>query len=302
MQPERKPSTARRNQLSVEEIEQNVATAREYLKAWKSILDKLGIWVIEPDVRLFDSIAFSLLNKAYRLSESCLVLVEQGRCDEAYGLSRSIFECAVNLRYLTLDRESIAARSNNYLDFFHAERKHFLGLLRESTKDEKDLAEIEAKARAEGVDTLWRHQKPSHIPDWKTIEDREWNAWKVINSSHPLDDELNPRCEIRRFYVVFWRDSSAMVHCSIRSLDNNFAVGRFPFKVAEQTEVHFDHSFEPILIVVFCLYLAVRYTLFGINHDGVEGFDSLLEETSRKLNYRKLARTGHAGGSDAADV
>jgi hypothetical protein len=275
------------NPLSDEEVADNLQIVRDYIGEWKKSLDALGIWVIEPNARLYDSIAFSLLNKAFKLSKACVRLAEEGYTDEAYGISRSIFECALNLRYMTLNPEEICARTNNYLDFFHAEREHFLELLRKYLTDKAALNDIERRARAERIDSLWGNGRPKHVIDWKVIEGREWTGWKVVTEKHPLDDELNRRCALQRFYAVFWRASSAMVHCSVRSLDNNFAVGAFAFKVGENTRTHYDHSFEPLLITVFCLYLTVRYALFGANIDSTEEFDELIESTSKRLHYRK---------------
>ena len=275
------------SRLSDEEAADNLQIVTDYVDQWKRRLDDLGIWVIEPDARLYDSIAFSLLNKAFRTSKACLRLVEDGFKDEAYGLSRSLFECALNLRYMTLNPDEVGARANYYLDFFHAEREHFFQLLKSRVADKAELAEIERRAKAEGIETLWGKGRPKYLPDWKVIEGREWTSWKVVTETHPLDDELNRRCALQSFYAVFWRASSAMVHCSVRSLDNNFASGAFAFKVGENTRTHFDHSFEPLLIVMFCLYLAVRYALFGANLDRTGAFDDLIESTAKRLHYKK---------------
>ncbi len=247
----------------------------------------MGIWVIEPSGRLYDSIAFSLLNKAFRLSSACIRLVEGRFFDEAYGLSRSIFECALNLRYLTLDRDEICRRSSNYVDFFHAERVHFLALLRKHVADKTQLDLIELRVKEERIEALWGTGKPKRLTDWKTIEDREWNGWKIVSEKHPLDDELGRLCDIQKLYAVEWRASSAMVHCSIRSLDNTFAVGRFAFKAGENLTTHYDHSFEPLLVTVVCLFLSARYALYGANLEDNGVFDELIEKTSKKLRYKR---------------
>jgi hypothetical protein len=191
---------------------------------------------------------------------------------------------------MTLSPEEVCSRSNNYLDFFHAERLHFLELCRKYISDKTDLERIESKAKAEGIDSLWRRSTSKRISDWKAIEDQEWNGWKIANQKHPLDDELNPRCDIRKHFVVDWRASSAMVHCSIRSLDNNFAVSSFPFKVGERLAVHFDHSFEPLLIIVAGLFLSARYALYGANIEGGCVLDKLVDDTVKELRYSKQTR------------
>ncbi|HEY1901429.1 MAG TPA: DUF5677 domain-containing protein [Terracidiphilus sp.] len=211
---------------------ENLAAVKDYLAGWKACLDSKGIWVIEPYARLYDSIAFSTLNKAYRLSQACLHLIDKGFSDEAYGLSRSVLECAINLRYLILNQDEIDLRSNNFLDFFHAERKHFLELCRTQIKDKDALARIETRAKSEGVDKRWSDPRKRRISDWKKLESHDWDGFKIVTQPHPLDADLNHRCQILRHYSTAYRASSAMVHCSIRALDNNFAVsnpkGRSP--------------------------------------------------------------------------
>jgi hypothetical protein len=268
---------------------QNLAAAKQYLAGWKACLDSRGIWVIEPYARLYDSIAFSTLNKAYRLSQACICLIEAGFPDEGYGLSRSVLECAINLRYLTLNREEIDSRSNNFLDFFHAERKHFLELCRNQIKDKDALDRIESLAKAERVDDRWSDPKKRRISDWKKIENRDWDGFKIVTETHPLDAELDSRCRILAHYSTAYRAASAMVHCSIRALDNTFAVSNFQYKVAEDLTTCYDHRFEPLMTVVSGLYLSVSYALFGAGLGRPEDLDRQFADFCSKLVYLKQA-------------
>lgn len=57
------------------------------------------------------------LSKGFALSRSALLLVEAGYAEEAFGLTRSIYELSIYLRYITRepkDRDRCAAE---YLDF-----------------------------------------------------------------------------------------------------------------------------------------------------------------------------------------
>jgi hypothetical protein len=264
---------------------QNLASIKEYLAGWKASLDARGIWVREPRSCLFDAIAFSLLNKAYRLGQASICLIEAGYADEAYGLSRSVLECAINLRYLTLDRDEIESRAGNYLDFFDAERKHFLELCRTEIKDKDRLDRIEAAAKAEGIDARWQNTGRMSIDDWKKIEGREWHGFKIVTELHPLDLELDSRCPILSHYRIDYRAASAMVHCSIRALDNVFAVSSFPFKVGVGSGILYDHRCEPLMTVLSGLYLSVRYALFGAGLGDTEAFDQLFEAFRPRIVY-----------------
>jgi uncharacterized protein (DUF433 family) len=85
----------------------NLAVVQDYLVRWKSSVDIKGIYVISPSGRTFDSIAFSILNKAYRLSQACIILLQAGYSDEAFGMARSLIECSLNLRYMPVDYSQI---------------------------------------------------------------------------------------------------------------------------------------------------------------------------------------------------
>jgi hypothetical protein len=274
----------RDEQVSEQMHASNLAATKQYLAGWKASLDRLGIWVREPTAGLYDSIAFSLLNKAYRLSGACICLIETGFIDEAYGLSRSILECALNLRYLSLDVDKINARANNFAEFFHFERKHFLELCRKQIKNKDDLAKIEAKAKLEGIDARISDPKMARINDWKKIEG-QWDGFKIVNEVHPLDAELNPHCRVLLQYVTLYRAASAMVHCSISALDNTFAVSSFQFKVGEGMKTEYDHRCEPLTIVLAGLYLSARYALYGAKLDSPKQLSALFKETVKKVKY-----------------
>ncbi len=270
----------------------NLAVVREYLTRWKAAIDGMGTYVISPKGRTFDSIAFSLINKAYRLSKACIVLLETGYSDEAFGMARSIIECSLNLRYMTLDPEKIGSRSNDYVDFVFCEKKHFLEQCRKYLGPGKDLDAVEAFADQEEIEERWASIVPNRMKvknlqlnDWKLIESADWTGWKIATEPHPLDGQINKDDWITRQYAADYRGCSAMVHCTIRALDNIFAEPEIQFKVGDNLKTTFDHRFEPLIIIVTNLYLAARYTFFGANIDDASSFDKLLEDVISKLVY-----------------
>jgi hypothetical protein len=273
---------------------ENLAVVREYMAQWKSSIDGKGIYVIAPTGRTFDSVAFSLLNKAYRLSLACIAQLEGGYSDEAFGLARSIIECSLNLRYMTLDPAKIDARSNNYVDFFFSERKYFLEQCRKYLGPGPDLDAVEAFAKKEEIEERWASIVPDRmrvrnlaLNDWKLAESADWTGWKIATAPHPLDGEINKAEWIKRQYAADYRGGSAMVHCSIRALDNILSESGIAYKVGENIKTTFDHRFEPLIIVVTNLYLMARYTFYGANVDGAECFDKPFEDASSKLVYAR---------------
>jgi hypothetical protein len=244
---------------------ENLGVVQDYLKQWKSFIDAKGIYVISPSGRTFDCIAFSMLNKAYRLSKACIVLLVEGYSDEAFGMARSIIECSLNLRYMTLDREVIDSRSNNYVDFIFCEKKHFLEQCRKYLSPGKDLDAVEAFNDQEKIEERWASIVPTRM------KASNWNGWKIATDPHPLDYQINKGNWISRQYAADYRGCSAMVHCTIRSQDNIFAEPGIPYKVGDNIKTTFDHSFEPLIIIVTNLYLAARYTLYGAYGASCEG-------------------------------
>jgi hypothetical protein len=269
----------------------NLAVVQDYLVRWKSSVDIKGIYVIGPSGRTFDSIAFSILNKAYRLSQACIILLEAGYSDEAFGLARSLIECSLNLRYMTMDPEKADSRSNDYVDFAFCEKKHFLELCRQYFGPGKDLDAVEALNSQEGIEGRWASIVPHRVRvrnlplnDWKLIEG-DWNGWKISSEPHPLDDQINKDRWIKKQFAADYRGCSAMVHCTIRSLDNIFAWPGVAYKVGENLKTWFDHRFEPLFIIVNSLYLVARYTFYGANVDEADCFDSLFNDAVSKLVY-----------------
>lgn len=272
----------------------SLSVTRNYLAQWKRLIDSKGVWVIEPYIRLFDSIAFSNLNRAYRLSQACLVLIDAGHSDEAFAISRSIIECSLNLRYLTLDHAKIESRSKNYINFLYCEKKHFLEQCRKHLPHGENLNAIESFVAREGIETNWaatvsEKVKARNIPlnDWKAIEGGEWSGWKIATETHPLDNEINEQNWIKRQFTADYRNCSAMVHCTIRSLENTVAKPGVRYKVSENLKTVVDHTDEPLIIIVTNLYLLVRYVFYGCNVDGTEYFDQLFKDTSARLYLKQ---------------
>jgi hypothetical protein len=84
---------------NVEEIKK----VRTYIKIAEAEINKLRIIPRLAYRYPFDSVALATLSKAFALSKACLKLLTSRLQDEAYGLSRTLVECATNLRYLTAD-------------------------------------------------------------------------------------------------------------------------------------------------------------------------------------------------------
>src|SRR5258707_6501602 len=70
----------------------------------------------------FDILSLAIVSKVFTLSKACLTLLASGFPDEAFGLSRSIVECATNLRFLTAEPAVPYPRSGEFAKFARADK------------------------------------------------------------------------------------------------------------------------------------------------------------------------------------
>jgi hypothetical protein len=84
-----------------------VDRVRTYVRALRMEVARLKIFPRTFDRYPFDLIGLAIVSKAFSISAGLLVLLESGFAEEAYGLSRSLVECALTLRFLTQDQEKM---------------------------------------------------------------------------------------------------------------------------------------------------------------------------------------------------
>src|SRR6266508_3042869 len=108
------------------DITQEIALMREYVAAMEA---EVNGWQLIPRIPArfpFYSISLEAVSKAFALSDACLVLLESAFPDEAFGLARSLVECALNLRFLTEDPERLFERSLKFVRFSEADMQLWL--------------------------------------------------------------------------------------------------------------------------------------------------------------------------------
>ena len=76
----------------------NRRAVKRALRTIRSFADEKSYY---PRAHLFaDKVALGLLSKGITVAESVLLLVESGFPEEAFGLSRTLLEVALNLRFI----------------------------------------------------------------------------------------------------------------------------------------------------------------------------------------------------------
>ncbi len=160
----------------------------------------------------FDIVGLATLSKVFALSNACLTLLASGWPDEAYGLARSIVECAANLRYLTAEPADQAKRAHDFVKFAMADKSFWYHHALDSAKTENERNELRAYAKQVGV-----------LADVKSAR-RHWSGidgsfvWKVTQLDHPLDGAMTVQHRIKTYAVDYYQ-TSAWVHCSVPAID-----------------------------------------------------------------------------------
>jgi hypothetical protein len=101
--------------MAKREIVGELRKVDRFIKVAETEINRLGVYPRKPWMYPFDLVGLSTVSKAIALSKACLKLVGSGFPDEAYGLSRSIVECANNLRFMTEKWDQRDKLARNYV-------------------------------------------------------------------------------------------------------------------------------------------------------------------------------------------
>src|SRR5580698_9130649 len=108
------------------EIIGEIKKVSRFIRVAESEINRLGIYPRNPSMYPFDLVGLATVSKAIALSKACLKLVSSGFPDEAYALSRSIVECANNLRFMTAEWDPSDRHVRHYVRH-HLADKAFWG-------------------------------------------------------------------------------------------------------------------------------------------------------------------------------
>jgi hypothetical protein len=121
------------------------------IKSVETEIGKLGIVPRVADRYPFDIVGLASLSKAFAIAKACLKLLISDHPDEAHGLSRSLVECATNLRYLTVDPSERERRTRDFVKFAMADKAFWYHHALESAKSKKEKAELRSFAKQLGI-------------------------------------------------------------------------------------------------------------------------------------------------------
>ena len=228
----------------------------------------------------FDSIATESLSKAFALAKAILLLIENGFPDEAYGLSRSLVECSLALRYITAVPDDVENRTRKFVYFDQIEQRYWLEQSRQHLSDPAILQEIESSQLAKELDA--KQLNPNDAL-------RHWSShrafvWAATTLDHPLDNTTNMPQHRKEAYAVDYHAPSHYVHCSQRGLNNYFHEPGSAYGVSKgRTMVADDTAPKALFIVCRYLHEIVCYALFGLNLDRPQQVNELFSTTLLQL-------------------
>lgn len=220
----------------------------------------------------FDTIASSMMSKSIAIARSSITLLEGELADEAYGLSRSIVECALILRYITSDPDLQASRSADFVLFSVEYKNLWLYHARNQFAGTPEADEIERYAKQ------WRLtgdpiRAKKH---WSKLRSFTWDAQSL---AHPLDAPAFDISFKEKQYAVDYFQTCQWVHCSQPALDNYVPDEGRPFRFTKSSDDFGNPGHSVLYILLNYCHSVMCYALFGLGVARPKDVDVAFSET-----------------------
>jgi hypothetical protein len=261
--------------MSPKERTAELQKIRAYVKKAEREINALKIVPRAAHKFPFDIVGLATLSKAFALAKACLKLLASGSPDEAYGLSRSLVECATNLRYITAVPSEREKRTRDFVKFAEADKAFWYHHALQVAKIPKEKAQLRAYAKRMG------------IVDNPKLARQHWSgqgsgfAWTTTLLDHPLDGPTTIDFR-KKAHAVDYYQTSGFVHCSFAAIDNYLPDDGVPFRVSH-TSGHHETYQSTLFTLLTYVHQAIVYVLDGINTDRPFRLDSLFQGTLKKM-------------------
>ena len=239
-----------------------------YVRHTEREIERLAIVPRSPHRYPFDILGLATLSKAFSIAKACLKLLSSGFPDEAYGLSRSLVECAANLRYLTAIPTEKDKRSRDFVKFAKADKAFWYHHAMESAKTAKEKVELRAYANQMGI---------ANDPK---LARQHWSGeagsfvWNTTVADHPLDGASTADYR-KKAYAVDYYQTSGFVHCSVPAIGNYFVEDGVPLRLSSSSRRYRKTLDSTLFVIVIYVYHVVGYVLYGLNADRPRRLDLL---------------------------
>jgi hypothetical protein len=257
-----------------------VRLVRNYVAKLEKLVSGMGLFARDPKTAAFDSMALQCISKAFALVRASLLLIEKKFPDEAYGLARSLVECAVGLRYITADPLFQEARTKEFIFYDETERNYWLAQARLFITDPVTRQRIESSRLAQELDAKKLEPKDAF---------RHWSShrafiWEAMTGAHPLDGPTNTLKHRKAAFAVDYHAPSQYVHCSQPGLDNHFHNPAWVYAVNCRRGEMVDNT-APKTLYILCQYLheTLCYAFLGLSVDRPPQVNKLFAKVMAKL-------------------
>jgi hypothetical protein len=252
-----------------------VRKVQAYIRKAEAEVNKLEILPRGAYRYPFDIVALATVSKGFALSKACIKLLKFGLPDEAYGLSRSLLECANNLRFLTSDPALQNQRTRAFAKFHLADKAYWMHHALDAFAGQEREAEIRKYAKQLGI-------APDHKLALRPWSGPEGSAWKVTNLVHPLDGTVSAK-QKRLSYAADYYQTSTYVHCSLPATDGYCPEEGVPFRVSPCSAKLAQPRESTLFIILTYLHTLIAYALFGMNVDRPARLNTLFQKALSRM-------------------
>ncbi len=255
---------------ATEKVEE-VAKLRKYLDDAEAVVAKIGIFGRKPVFNKFDVIAMALVSKTFSVARACLLLIDNGFEDEAYGMSRSAVECAWTLRYLTQTPSEIESRTWKYINYLILDKQFWMYHAMVNAKDEETKSHIRTHGEELGL-----HDDPTEVVGhWSG---KNGFGWIVNQMEHPLDGPNTSEAIKSAEYAVDYHQTSAFVHCYEPAIENFVPDEKTRFKVKLSDGNGGQPGQSVLYILLRYTHASMAYLFFGLGLERPQGLNELFSK------------------------
>jgi len=269
------------------ERKKEIQKVSRFIRGAESEVNSLAILPRDAARYPFDIVGLAVMSKAFALSKACIRLLSSDMPDEAFGLSRSLVECANNLRFLTEKSETQNERVRKFVRQHKVDKAYWAHYCLELFGGRPEEKEIRDYMQQEGI-----------TPDTKPAS-RHWSGergfvWDTMTVDHPLDGPVTAKHK-KISYAADYFQTSSFVHCSLPAIDNHAVDEAKRFRVSTSSGLH-ETGQSTLFIVFLYLHSTIAYALFGMNMDRTPKLDSLFQKTLHSLKPlpRRYSKIKHS--------
>jgi hypothetical protein len=253
-----------------------IAKIEDYIERVVAAIEGTDFYPRAPHRYPFDTIASSMISKSVALARSCIILLKANQADEAYGLSRSVVECALILRYITSDPALQADRAKQFVLFSFEYKNFWIYHARNQFAGRPEAAEVERHAKEWNLSGDPKKAKQH----WSRLRAFTWDAQSLV---HPLDDPAFDLGFKEKQYAVDYFQTCQWVHCSQPALDNYVPREGAAFRFIKSSEKFGNPGRTVLYILVNHLYLVMCFALYGMQVSLPEDLHPAFSETLNAL-------------------